>query len=395
MNFHINGKNVKIIFNYNNYSKRKYRNDFKDFLDYHTKREEKDPEQVRQFDLKRIFYKEFQTIPYKGLAAYLSERYSYEFFMKTANYFFIKILEKVLNDYPKIITSEEFEIQVQVIRIVRREYYGAYDPEPSDKDHAYIEFNAVWVLNNIVMPWALYKKINYQLIYKFLVHELYHHVDNIAEAFIYEDKLEDKLKLKSKKISNYGVLFLFSVLFELRAEGFAEFASRNSNRFEINKNKILEFKKNLWILVTKRKKADAEYFFNKKLSTESYATYYSGNLMCFIIALFFCKNVTNQPKIIFDGKEFPIIDLNRLIDTKKTVSIMGMPREIYQKTLSYVNSIGPAEFLNMYNHACDHLEISYDNRVLWWKEFIKLKKKTTEIYEADRLKKVIKKGYTI
>jgi hypothetical protein len=392
MELHIAGKTVKITLNFDNYSKIQYRNDFKEFLDYNTKKE-KNLEPTNHFSLKKIFHEEFKTIPEKGLATYLEDKYSYEFYVEIVSNFLLKIVNKVLCDSPSVITSDQFEIQVQIIRILRREYYGAYDPEPSDKSHAYLEFGGFWLLNNLFMPWALYKKTDYQLVYKSLVHELYHHVDYIAGAFKYEDELEEKWKLKSKKISNYGTLFLFCVLLEIRAEGFAEFASKKYTRFEINKKKIIEFKENLWILVTKKKKADAENFFNKKLSTEVLITYYIGELMCTIIALYFCKWLKKPPKIIYSGQEFAPENINWLMNNNKLPIVMNIPNEIYSKTLSFVNSAGPIEFLNTYNQACDFFGISYENRALWWREFIKLKNKTTEIYEEERLKKLLKKGY--
>jgi hypothetical protein len=205
--------------------------------------------------------------------------------------------------------------------------------------------------------------------------------------------LEEKWQLKAKKISHYGVLFLFSTLMELRAEGYADFSSRDLDGLEINKKKIVEFKKNLWKLVKKTKREDAEAFFEKKISTESYASYYAGNVMCAVIALYFSKGAVSLPRLMCAGREFPATDLNKLLNTKKNISIRGIPKEIRQKTLSYVSSTGPVEFLNMYNEACEHFGVSYDNRVLWWQEFIKLKQKTTEIAEAARRKKIAKKGY--
>ncbi|MFH0868089.1 MAG: hypothetical protein V1831_02145 [Candidatus Woesearchaeota archaeon] len=382
MDFVIHGKKVKIVYNFDEYSERKYKNDFEELVTYQTKKEIIDKEKnPRALDLKFLNIKGFKYIPY-------------DYFQKTVINFLTRVICQILNEFPNIITSKEFEIQIKIARVKQREYYGAYDPDVSDVEHAYTEFSGLWLLNTLVMPWVHFKRIDYPILYNFLVHELHHHVDYINKAFIYEEKLEDKWKLKAKQISNYSLVFLLSTLLELRVEGFAEFAKkRNFPKFDIHTDMIYEFRKNLAKLITIRKKREAEDFFNKKLSTESYLTYYCGRLMCYFIALFLTKRTINKPVIGVNNKTFPLEELDKIMSKHKYFLIQGVPTDIFVKTCELVSTMGPIEFLNMYNNACDNLGISYRNRVLWWVLFVKLKKATTYIHEKERIKKLIKKGY--
>lgn len=58
-----------------------------------------------------------------------------------------------------------------------------------------------------------------------------------------------------------------------------------------------------------------------------------------------------------------------------------------------IYTMGPIEFLNMYNHACDNLGIPEKFRVLWWSLFTELKMRTTRMYEKEREAKLRKKRY--
>ena len=381
MNFDINGKIVNIVINLENYSLRKFNLDFKDLLKYQTKNEELDLNSNRQFDLKRI---------YEGILPI-----KYEDFQRIINLFLPKIILFFLKEHQEIITSDNFEIQIKIVRVPKREYYGVYDPEISDKNYAYIEVSGLWLLNSLVVPWVVSKKIDWGLISKFLVHELYHHVDYIANAFIYEDKLQEKWNLRSKEMSHYGILFLFCVLLEIRAEGYAEFASKDYRKFVIDPTMIKEFRKNIRELVTISKRNDAELFFAKKLSTESYSTYYCGNIMCFFIALYFSKRSLNVPKIVYNNRESLLSNLGSFLETGKKVSIVNLSPKVYSFALSSINQMGPIEFLNMYNLACDDLGISNNNKVLNWTEFNELKKIALNSAESRRIKAVKKKGYMI
>jgi len=138
MNFDINGKIVNIVINLENYSLRKFNLDFKDLLKYQTKNEELDLNSNRQFDLKRIYG---GILPIK-----------YEDFQRIINLFLPKIILFFLKEHQEIITSDNFEIQIKIVRVPKREYYGVYDPEISDKNYAYIEVSGLWLLNSLVVP---------------------------------------------------------------------------------------------------------------------------------------------------------------------------------------------------------------------------------------------------
>lgn len=388
----IHGRKVKLVFNFDEYSKRLYRNDFEDFLEYQTKREEF--LQPRDTDLKFLNIKELKNIPYKGLAQYLETRYPYDFFQKTVLSFLTRVVYQTLTEFPKIITSEDFEVQIKISRITQRAYYGGYDEEISDVEHAYTEFSGLWLLNTIVMPWAHYKRIDYPVVYNFLLHELTHHIDNIHGKFVYEQKLNSKWKMKAKKISNYSLIFLISAMLELRIEGFADFAKkRNFPRFDIDISKIREFKRNLTKLISIRQKEAAEEFFTKKLSLESYLTYYCGSLMCYFIALSLAKQSLNEPIIVLGSEKFPLEYLNKLMNKGKRFFIQNLPTSVFDSAYEMISSMGPVKFLHTYAYACNHLGISKKNRVLWRQLFAEYMKAAEKVYEKERIKKIMKKGY--
>lgn len=326
MEMSVHGKRVKLVLDFDDYSERKYRNDFEDFLEYQTKREKF--ENAKDTDLKFLYIRELKNIPYNGLAKYLEDKYPYELFQKLLFDFLARIIQKVLEDFPAIITSDDFEVQVKISRITQREYYGGYDEKVSDAEHAYIEFSGLWLINYLLIPWIHFRRIDYQTIYNFIAHELHHHVDLVHRAFIYEEKLEDKWKLKAKKISNYGALFLFSVLLELRREGFADFSKkRNFPRFDIDRGKIGEFRRKLGKLVTIKGKEAAEEFFDSQLSTSSYMTYYCGSLMCYFIALFFSKQIGKEPTIATGGRNYPLNMLPGVIGRNRHCTIINLPSQ--------------------------------------------------------------------
>ena len=392
-NFAIHGKKVKLVYNFGYYNNRLYRNDFKDLLVYQKKEEE--ITQPRDLDLKFLYIKEFKNIPYKGLSKYIEQKYPYDFFQKTTLLFLNRIFYQILSEFPALITSqEEFEIQVKIVRVHERDYYANYDEDTSDAEHLYLEISALWLLNTILLPWVHFKRIDYTLVHNFLVHTLQHHVENVNKKFTYEKQLENKWKLKAQKISNFGLLFLLSSLLELRTNGFADFTKkRNFPRFDIHTNMIFEFRKNLAKLITIRKKEEAEKFFITKLSYQSYLIEYCGSLMCYFIALYLTKNTINKPVIVLGKEQYPLEDLNTLMIKNKNFFIQGLPNAAFDRAYRLISETRPIEFLNMYNHACDNLKIEYRNRVLWWQLFVKHKIATTQIYEKERLKRIIKKGY--
>ncbi len=392
MEISVHGKKVKVVLDFDDYSERKYRNDFENFLEYQTKREKF--ENAKDTDLKFLYVRELKNIPYIGLAKYIERKYPYELFQKLLSNFIIRIIQKVLEDFPAIITSDNLEVQVKISRITQREYYGGYDEKVSDAEHAYIEFSGLWLINYLLVPWIHFRRIDYQTIYNFTAHEMHHHVDHVHRAFIYEEKLEDKWKLKAKRISNYGALFLFSVLLELRREGFADFSKkRNFPRFDVDRGKIREFRTKLDKLVTIKGKEEAEEFFDSQLSTSSFMTYYCGSLMCYFIALFFSKEIGKEPAIVAGGRSYPLNMLSTVIGRNKQCTIINLPNQAFDKAYHLIYTMGPVEFLNMYNHACDNFGIPPKYRVLWWRLFVELKMKTTRIYEKERDAKLIRKHY--
>ncbi|MFH1915862.1 MAG: hypothetical protein ABIJ21_01230 [Nanoarchaeota archaeon] len=399
----LHGKNVNIVINFDNYSDRQYRNAFQEYLNYQTGRDDI----ISRWGLRKIDNKELLEEQSVGLMKFLKKKYPYQLFRETVTLFLTKVIGDVLQEFPEILTSDEMEVQIQVVQIIGREYFGAYDPNICDKEHLYVEYSGFWLIGAIFISWVIDKNIPYQTIKKSVIHELHHHVDNMANKFAYEEAVEEKWKLRAQKIKNFGTLFLYSTILEMRFEGYTEFSSRIPDYFKINKQKILDFKGRLWHLITIKDKTQAEEFYNKELSTDSWRTYNMGNIMCIMIACYFSKDLPEQqtptaggiiparPKVLFEGKQYPLDRLDTFMNTRKDVSIVGITDAVHKKTIEFVNSAGPTEFINTYNVACDYFKISQENRVIWWQLFLDLKKATTEMYERERKQKVKSKGYRV
>ena len=162
------------------------------------------------------------------------------------------------------------------------------------------------------------------------------------------------------------MVFLLSALLELRIDGFSEFLKkRNLGTFDIHANMIHEFRKNLAKLITIRKKQEAEEFFLSKLSYQSYVIQYCGSLMCYFIALSLAKNTTKKPIIIVGSEQHPLESINEMLNGHENFFVRGLTTETFDSAYALISKMGPIEFLNTYNQACDQFGIDDNNRVLW------------------------------
>ncbi|MDP3766369.1 MAG: hypothetical protein Q8R04_07695, partial [Nanoarchaeota archaeon] len=89
----------------------------------------------------------------------------------------------------------------------------------------------------------------------------------------------------------------------------------------------------------------------------------------------------------------PLEGINKMLSNHENFFVQGLTTETFDSAYALISKMGPIEFLNTYNQACDQFGIDYHNRVLWWKLFVQFKKAAAILYEKERIKKLVKKGY--
>mgnify|MGYP001618782123 CR=1 FL=1 len=149
----IDGKLVKILFNFDEYPLDFYRKEFRELLEYQYGREEQKIDEAtgtpiaRQYDLKRLRPAEISKLKNYGTYKLLTTRFPYAYFKENVVNVLTKLLVRILAQNPRIITSKSFQLNIKIIRVEGREFYGQYQNEVSDDSVAYLDFNGLWLLN--------------------------------------------------------------------------------------------------------------------------------------------------------------------------------------------------------------------------------------------------------
>jgi hypothetical protein len=373
----IYGSKISLKFLLDKYSEKKYRLDCREFVKYQLKKlNEEKPE--------LSFYRRFEKteIPYSE-------------FLELATGFLSKVVFSVLKENRDLITSEKLEIKIRILRVAKLAWYGACY-EGSNPGSIFMEFSALWLLQTIVYPWKHSKKIDYQIIYKFLVHELQHHRDAVAKLFRFERRYKKRIGKIIGEDSGYPLEFIYAVLFELRYEGLADFAARaGSPKFEIHNDWIIRFKKNLKKLAAIKNMNKASDFFDEKLSTGTpTGSYYCGMVMCLIINAALAKKAGKPPFLQKrNGASEHINNIDSLMKKEKSFYILNSGTEFFEKARSEIEKTKFDTFLKLYNDSCDELGISQKSRIMWWQLFRDIRKKAVETYRKGELSEIKKRGY--
>ena len=370
--FEILGNKILINFSIDKYPEKRFALDLKEFRNYQFKKRIEEDEVL---DLKY----------YKGKSEIL---FSYDEFLELVFNFMSKMIYNVLKERPQIITSDDLEIRVNIKRVANRAYYGVYDENKSSPESIFLEFSGLWLLQTIAYPGKYLKKIDYSVIYKFLVHELQHHKDNVAKLFRFNKRYAKRIKkLVGKDLWFSNLKFLYAVLFELREEGFADFAAKsNSPKIEVHMDWVRSFRKNVKKLAKIRDKNKASDFFDENLSILEYkGDYYCGMLMCFFIELAIAKRQGKPPFLQKKDKSYEhISSLNRFMSKEKSFFVQDPGQKFFEEAYSLIQKTRIDTFISLYNESCDKLGISQKNRVIWWQFFRVARKKAVETYNRSK-----------
>src|SRR3989344_4972672 len=176
--FSIGKKRVTVIIDLNFYSEKWYKKDFKDFMDFQTKKSEEDKSGL---DWK------FWNIKAKD------KPIKYQEFLATIQSLLPKLVKELLRQRPDIMVSDqnEFKVRFVLFRVSERGWYFESQPEAEIEREKYNEwFNEIesdpieqaayltcgtFFIQTIAAPWTYKRKIDYTYIYRMLIHELEHH----------------------------------------------------------------------------------------------------------------------------------------------------------------------------------------------------------------------------
>ncbi len=385
--FVINGKQVVVIFLFKQYWQKYLQSDYKELIKYHKKKLKLENPQS-ELDLK--FYHAIDRFP----------KITYEYFKEAVRRFMLRVTHQVLKDDPSFVTAigDVFEIQIKVVRVPNKEWYGANIEDISDSDHAYLEYNGLWLLNTVVLPWLVFQRVDYKILYKFMQHELGHCRDWVKRLYRLEDYAKKRISPIMRRMHNFSLFYLYLTFENLRVEGVHEFADkRDMQRIDVNMDLVRKFRVLVEELITKKKLKDAEEFFENNLGSMSHqGIYYVGRLSAQTIAFAVAKRegFANQVYLVLpNGQKADLSQLNAAMSTLERFYISQLPAPVFNKAFSIMSPLRYREFIQMYEWACNELGISNENRVVTWAWFDDIKKRATNWYETNRLKEVQAKEY--
>lgn len=372
----IKDKTVRCIFIFSGYSEKDYKEDFEEFIRF---QKEKNPRgEFVDYHLHHITH--FDYIPYN-------------YFMDYGSKLFSKAIFYLLKQRPEFILSDELNIQLKFKRIKNWDYSFESSEANLNEENACFYVAGAYFINNIVAPYFYLKSMEFSSVMRYFLHELTHYVDNVNKILDLEETYEkpnknDMSDMKNKKIrkmniigrkSAYGIYCAYFSLFNLRAEGLAEFVTRSeSPEIDIQKKAIYLYNENLKKLAFMRYQKDASLFYDNEIGYNN-PTFSGENAvgrnMCLIIALWvakemklkFCVRIGNEK---FSGYEFK--DLDKILSKEDIIYISKLDEKVIHEAVSRIRQTNHYYFLKIYEKACDHLGISDKNRAMTTRRFYHL-----------------------
>ncbi|MBI2105940.1 hypothetical protein HYT56_03830 [Candidatus Woesearchaeota archaeon] len=380
----INGKVVRCVFIFKNYSRKNFKDDFDEFILLQTK--EKKVGDFIEYPLYNV--SEFTEIPY-------------EYFIEYGPKLFSKVIFDMIRKGHDFIFSDELNIQISFRRVKDLEFYFETVDDAINAENACFIGAGIWFLINIVAPFFYFKKINASIIIRFFLHELTHYIDLVQDYFSWDKKYEGKIRNIVGRKSAYGINYLYNSLFNLREEGLAEFATRSqSPEIDVNGGAAKTYNSNLEKLAFIRYKKDASKFYFNNIShgnQTSTGEYSIGRNMCLFIALSIAKEI-NSSFSIRTGKEkisgakcYDLLDKD--LSKGITFYVSDIPKEIINIAITKIKPTIHYYFLKEYEKACDVLEISEKNRAMTQRGFYKLVKKAKKASTKQTKKLIEKEGF--
>ena len=383
----IEGKKVRCVLIFNDYNEKKYKKDFTDFVNYQKKVDFNKETLAGDLDLKFYNIKEFTPIPYED-------------FKKLSLNFISKIFFDVVKENPSLVNSDELNLQLKVLRIPNRSYYFDNDYKATDQENAPYLAAGVWFIQTVVAPYVYFKKIDFNFVKRYLVHELLHYSDLMKGYMLFETKYKDRIFTFSKRKSAYCLNYLWTSIFNLRTEGLADFVTRkDSNIFEIDINGIKEYNININKLTKMRLKKEAEEFYPKKIGWETLAPggeYANGRMMCVFVTMYIAKIMKSPYAILIGNKKiegYEFSELNSLLSSNKKIKVMNFSRKVFDEAVKLIQKNDRLSFIKLYEDVCNSLGISEENMTMTRNRFGRLQNQAVEFAKEERKKRLVSKGY--
>ncbi|MBI2573250.1 hypothetical protein HYV86_05295 [Candidatus Woesearchaeota archaeon] len=367
-----------------------------------------------ELDLRWLNVKNWVPIPYQN-------------FIEHVTSFFPKVLFNIIEQNPYFIVGEQLVMEFRIIHIKDRGYYHEHkvaekkSDEGSDIEHALFDISGLWLLQTIAAPWFYLKKIDFEYIYRYYLHELTHHYDfsnqQVARIQAAQKAKEPKIlgpKLLYgqaefvKKYTRYctvpAVPFIYQSIFNLRIEGIADFNVRRvSGTFNIERSALKEYNENLINLTLKTKVQDAESFYGDKVAYNLTAggELTSGRQMCLCIMLAIAR-ITNIPyklQVVMWTRKRPYENANKanwneLLSTYKTIYVTNVSTQLIDTAIAKIQSLTPEGFIEEYEKACQVLGITKEEyKVMTTKRMLGLRQLAIDNYLTQRKALRKRKGF--
>lgn len=381
----INGKTVRCIFIFKKYSEKEFKEDFEEFVQF--QKEKKPRGDYVDYHLYNI--DKFQEIPFSSFVKYSTELFS-------------KAIFYLLRQRQDIILSDELNIQIFLRRIKNWDYSFDTIKKAVNEENACFISAGMWFLNNIVAPYFYLRKFEFTIIIRYFLHELTHYVDITKKHWGWElnRNYEKKIQKIVGRKSAYGINYLYSSLFGLRLEGFADFIARiESPEIDIDGDSIRKYNHNLEKLAFMRYKKDAFKFYSEIIEYGNLTPsgeYATGRNMCLFIAMAYAKEM-HSPFSIRVNKDkffgFKFDKLDHYLSKGVKIYVSGLHKDVIDKAVRDIRSTEHYYFLKLYEKACDVLGISDKNKAMTQRRFYNLVKEAKEASKNKNKRLIEKEGF--
>lgn len=405
----IKGKELELIITFPN--KKTYEKEYKDWIEFQDKtfKEREKEQNVEGFKI-------YKTLKEKTI--------SYSDFVKISAPFISRVLFQTFNDNQSLFAGKKDTVQIKITSTPRWEYDEAEKrykflsgfpysmPEPfvkqamkgeiMDLEHYYVAFSVFYILQAIVAPYVYLKKIDYNFLYRYFMHEFEHYKQLAEGLYLREYELGIRINPHMSRSSDYTLQYLWWTICALQKEGLAEYRKMiNTPKIMIIPNYHKNFKNLLKELTNKKTKKETEDYFNNKLySGTPEGVYYCGTIMAFIVAYSFDPKSAyilrekNESAGVFD--KTPGLELTRLAEKFKSGEkffITTPSKNAYEKTYEMLSKASPEEYILLYEEACKKLELKGEAILITTKFLKKLWADSEYIFEKNELEKLKKEGF--
>jgi hypothetical protein len=401
----IAGRNVMILFTWNNYSPADYRRDFKDYKDYlegvyslHPDALKGLANSARDIPEEKIFLETIkQEIEY-DLAKHPielkdKEMVSFEEFRKTSENKVSQIVFQLLSQDPALIPAivekpqnadDIFAIEIDVEAVREREYYAFHMFEKSgalshlDKERMSFKVSGYWLLHNIVIPTCHLPddSVHHEDARILWLQQLKEHQDVVEGTLIHEKQIVAKLRTYVGKNDSRNVFYLYMSVHGVWSAVTSEFYSYYNTKHYITipAGAIQNYHRLLQALAAQPENK-ARTFYEQYIGSQNIGAtgeYSMGKILGAMASVVTSENYRKPYNIFMDGNE---IKTNSLEDRKriirdaiinnKEIGFANFDQAAVNDVLKYVRSEpNLRKFIDYVEQCFSDLNIPSENQIL-------------------------------